>query len=505
MTIERRFLHGSVVGAISFLAILVQSVALVPVLLKYWGPERYGLWVSLAALCTLFQTIDVGHQTYVGNEFSKLRPVDPAGLKTTLASSLRLALFLGGVQLFLAILAESLGLLDKLLGGESATDRVGLSLLILVGTWFCSGGIGGILARLYTPHGLYARAMWWGIAMRVLQTVGIALSAVSGGGILRACIVSSAAVLVVNGLQLLDSQRIFKDLRPLWSGGNWQTAFLNGARSVILTGVTILQQLQNSGLVLAISSLLGTAMVPVLTTVRTMSNAFSQAAMVVTYPLIPDMVRYHITAQPKKLAGVLSGCWWSNGLLVNFGLVVTLPLVEPVYLKWTRGQIPFSWTLYLLIALSVSLKNIGTPLQAYLHGINDLRAQGVSTFVQSVIVIGGSAVLVSRFGLLAAGAAIAMGELVGSVLIPALATASHFRQFGGRIPAPQMGLALASVGVVMLAFLGLGSGLLTPAGALVCGACLLSVSHFAEWRALPLEVRARILDLWPPLTAMFAR
>lgn len=505
MTIERRFLHGSVVGAISFLAVLAQSVALVPVLLKHWGPERYGLWVTLAALCTLFQAIDVGHQTYVGNEFSKLRPIEPAGLKTTFASSLRLALFLGGVQLFLATVAESVGLLDSLLGEDSANDRIGLCLLILVGTWFCSGSVGGILARLYTPHGLYARTMWWGIAMRVLQTVGIALGAVSGGGILRACIVSSAAVLVVNGLQFLDSHRIFKDLRPFWSGGNWHTAFLNGARSLILTGVTVLQQLQNSGLVLAISSLLGTAMVPVLTTVRTMSNAFSQAAMVVTYPLIPDMVRYHITAQPKKLAGVLAGCWWSNGLLVNFGLVATLPLVEPVYLKWTRGQIPFSWTLYLLIALSVSLKNIGTPLQAYLHGINDLRAQGVSTFVQSVIMIGGSVAFAARFGLLAAGAAIAIGELVGSVLIPALSTAGHFRRFGGRIPATQMGLALTSVAVVMFVFLGLGSGLFTPAGALSVGVGLLAATHFAEWRALPLEVRARILDLCRPLTALLAR
>ena len=70
-TIESRVLGGSAASAVSFAMYFAQNVLLVPLLLHYWGPDRYGSWLSLFALYALLQSIDIGHQSYMGNEFCK--------------------------------------------------------------------------------------------------------------------------------------------------------------------------------------------------------------------------------------------------------------------------------------------------------------------------------------------------------------------------------------------------------------------------------------------------
>src|SRR5437867_7541300 len=47
-----------------------QTLALVPILLKYWGNANYGLWLALLAGFNLLQSLDLGHQNYVGNQLN---------------------------------------------------------------------------------------------------------------------------------------------------------------------------------------------------------------------------------------------------------------------------------------------------------------------------------------------------------------------------------------------------------------------------------------------------
>jgi hypothetical protein len=69
-SIEHRAFKNTTVGALSFLVALCQTIVLVPILLKYWGNASYGLWLILMAGFNLLQTLDLGHQNYVGNELN---------------------------------------------------------------------------------------------------------------------------------------------------------------------------------------------------------------------------------------------------------------------------------------------------------------------------------------------------------------------------------------------------------------------------------------------------
>src|SRR5580704_12651281 len=70
--VEKRAMSGIAAGTANFLSIAAQNLLIVPVFLSFWGKERYGIWLSLAAAQAILQTINNAHQGYVGNELNKI-------------------------------------------------------------------------------------------------------------------------------------------------------------------------------------------------------------------------------------------------------------------------------------------------------------------------------------------------------------------------------------------------------------------------------------------------
>jgi O-antigen/teichoic acid export membrane protein len=500
--VERRALESTFIGGLSFLVTFGQTILLVPILLQFWGAERYGFWLSLSAVYGLLQTINTGHQNYIGNELCKFYTTNTIRIKKILASGIAVDSLLSLFSFISLLGIIAFGYLGSFLGVAQPLiikHKLGLGIVILVGTWLINGSISGILGRLYAPSGLLSRSLWWGIITRLSQTLGVAFTAILGGDVLAACVISSIAITLVNMLLFWDISRNFYKLYPFWSGGDWKTGWLNLSKSIVLTSSIILLQLQNNGLILRVTAVLGAAAVPVFTTIRTLSNTLLQATTIITQPLIPEMTRYHAQGGHEKLASTISASWWIGSILINLSLVVTLPLVEPVYLHWTQEKIGFDWVLYLLLAWQTSIKNFGSPLVSYLVGINHLRAQGEMAIAQTTIVLGGAILFIAQYGLVAVGFAVVLGELVASVLIPTKFAAQELQRLGGKFPSFQMVLALSSVALVGLVFLGVGIGWLTPTIWAVVGGLGLLPLYAAQWTQLPSEVKIRFWNLFTGL------
>ena len=74
-------------GLSTFLSVALQLLS-VPVCLRYWGNETYGLWLALFSLFNVLRTLDGGYSAYVGNELNLLYHRDPDALRKTLASGI---------------------------------------------------------------------------------------------------------------------------------------------------------------------------------------------------------------------------------------------------------------------------------------------------------------------------------------------------------------------------------------------------------------------------------
>lgn len=496
-SVAQRAVRGSIASSVSFLLSFAQTLVLVPILLQSWGAERYGLWLALHSLYGLVIALDTGHQAYVGNEFLRLFHTDRARLRTMLAAGLLGALLLGSFQLTVASVLTFSGALPWALGqaGQAlpseATPALGVMLLV----WIVYGSAGGVLARLYPAAGQYARSVWWGIAHRVLVTGGIAAAALAGAQILGAVLASSAVGLIYVAFLWRDLRSRFSSLCPFWKGAQLHEAARNLARSVVVTGCAILAQLQQHGIVFVLSGSVGLAMIPAYTTTRTLANVFLQAGSVVTGPLMPEMVRFSALHQHDKLALTLRAVWLVTGVPVNVGLCLGLPFYAPLYTAWTRGEMPFDADLFSLLAVAISLRCFGAPLNALISGLNALRAQVWINAMQSAALLGVLVLAVPYFGLRAAGLSVAFGELVGSVVVPLALMWRLEPETMRRLPLGSIAMAIAPSAAVGSALLSAAVGLLPPLIAMASGVALVALFYGLQWSRLAPQMRSRLLAL----------
>src|SRR5437868_14477856 len=101
-----------------------------------------------------------------------------------------------------------------------------------------------------------------------------------------------------------------------------------------------------------VSALSGAASVPLFTTVRTLSNLWTNVTNVLTTPLLPDVVRYHAVGEGQKLVSVNEAYWVLVGTAVNSGVLITYPAIKPLYGYWTAHAVPLDERLLCLLLAS---------------------------------------------------------------------------------------------------------------------------------------------------------
>ena len=107
-------------------------------MLKYWGSEKYGVWLALYASFILLQSLDIGHINYIGNKINVTYHTDKNELGRTLASSLVIAILIGFVQILLVLIIIIFNFLPNLLGIEiNILNKysIQISLFILITFW----------------------------------------------------------------------------------------------------------------------------------------------------------------------------------------------------------------------------------------------------------------------------------------------------------------------------------------------------------------------------------
>jgi O-antigen/teichoic acid export membrane protein len=167
-----------------------------------------------------------------------------------------------------------------------------------------------------------------------------------------------------------------------------------------------------------VSNYLSIAMIPVFTTLRTLTNTMNMVTNIFIQPLVPEMVRFHSQESKTKIVRVIQANWFFSGALVNIGFLILIPVAENLYHFWTNDKLVFNEALFYLLILSVILYNYGKGLTSYLSGINDLRAISTITWAKSIILFGVSIIWIKSLGLLSIGIAVLLSEVVGSVILP---------------------------------------------------------------------------------------
>jgi hypothetical protein len=216
------------------------------------------------------------------------------------------------------------------------------------------------------------------------------------------------------------------------------------------------------------------------------------------------MIRFHATRETEKLAGTFNAHWFISGICVNFGIILALPIIEPIYRYWTKGYLAFNSSLFFLLAVAISLANFGAGLNLYLSGINDLRSQTAITLTRVVALFLVGYGLSGYCGILSIGIGCVVAEALASVVLPVVFVNERLAELSTRLALEHVGLAIIPPVLLLLACggimvrqvnFGLVALVLLPA---------LSAIYFANWKILGRDMQDRISSLASSVTRKFS-
>lgn len=497
-SIEHRALKNTAVGALSFIVSMCQTIVLVPILLKYWGTTNYGLWLILMAGFNLLQTLDLGHQNYIGCQLNVQFHTNLQQSRRTLGSSLLIAYLLGLVEMCISLLLIFSGKIALFLNVSPqvvAENHLALGLFLLMSMWLVFGSVGGLVVRVMIPGGMLYESQWLGIALRFAQFLSIVIVAISGGSLLAACLTFA----IIQSLLALFSfwyiKRELPQFYPWWELASWRDGLRGLQKSLVLTFNSIGQQFANNGLVILISMLFTAAVIPSFTTLRTLTNTAGTVTSIFIMALSPDMIRFHAFRETEKLDSIFNANWFISGLCVNFGIILVLPVIETVYRFWTKGLLAFNPALFLMLIVAISLTNFGAGLTMYLQGINDLRSQTVITLTRTGVLFLAGYGLSDYYGILSIGIGCVLAELFASVALPVFFVTKQLSELSTHLSPRHVTLAamppvllVLTGSVIMLNQMDLEVITLVLMPVLVVVYCV-------NWKMLNMDVRVRISAL----------
>ncbi|WP_162789527.1 polysaccharide biosynthesis C-terminal domain-containing protein [Altererythrobacter sp. ZODW24] len=391
--------YGKLVGA------LIQ-LALVPVLALQWGLPLYGQWLMLSAIPVFLAASDFGFSTAAGNRIiAEVAKADRDEALVTFQSAWSMIIGISAVTLVIAAavvayLPSSILAVD---GGMNADDaRTALAILCLYGIISLQIFLFAAVAR---SEGRQAQSISLIATIQLVEGLSVLAIVWFGGSPLDAAI----AYLAVRSAGLLAhvilSKRFARWMRlgSKKASGDRVRMLFRPAFAAMLLPLGQAGFLQ--GTAIAIGAAGGAAMVPLYTSLRTVSRVGLQIMSTFVIPLMPDFTAAFAQENHGRVArigGLVAALNVICGVI--FGFIIAV-FGADVLRVWTGGAIQPPQLMITLTGIAAALAVVWNPLGNLLLAINRHEAYSYVFVIGAALSIGMTYVLVGSMGVSGAAAA----------------------------------------------------------------------------------------------------
>ncbi|MFZ5746843.1 MAG: lipopolysaccharide biosynthesis protein [Pseudomonadota bacterium] len=407
-----RLIHGLSGHAVMRVAILAQSIALVPILISRWGVDGYGAWIALTALgsyvgLTNFGIVDASGSAMLlatgAGDGARARRVFGSTVATLALVAAPVFGLTGAVALF-APLRDWLKL-----AAFDATDVSIVLLMVAIQVW-CNMMRGAFAAAIATTgrFGLsnMTSACWKlaeiaGIACAVLYfnqgiaVAGYCIALAAIGDLLIAVGITWRLADWVKGTALRVDRTILSELaRP--SLGNVVLQF--GVNGVVVQGPRVL-----------LSALIGPAAVGVFAVHLTAARLTQQIVSMLAGPMMLEMSLAVGSGDQERAARLLVGGSQATALMGLSTMVVAAVAAHWLIPVWSAHTVSFLPLLFAVAGLAVTFNNTGSISLGVLLATNRIFEPALLMLAAGIGGIAVGAALSPAFGAvgMATGAAIA--------------------------------------------------------------------------------------------------
>ncbi|WP_166332533.1 lipopolysaccharide biosynthesis protein [Sphingobacterium chungjuense] len=329
--------------AINFVA----QIAMVPLFITFWGVSKYADWILITALSTFFAMTDMGLNRASNNEFV----IQYQRHEYRRCEKLQLNAFLFIILIFLcftsvsALVSTQWGL-KGMLGVTSFTEvEVSATFILLLAQVFIT-----MYGRVY--HGVFRATAKTHIAIVVDNIIRIAELIV-----LFFSVFLGFDIIVLSLLYIAPSIGgcIFKHIytRSIFSVklsfGNFdKDIFVSMIKpSLAFMAFPLGQAIQNQGLVFAVNTFLGGAVLVAFTTTRTLLNFLRQIMNMLSTSVNPEICAAYGRKDYKAIFDIYYRSIIVTLVATLVCMIALLVTGKFIFLEWTKHAVPFDHTFFI--------------------------------------------------------------------------------------------------------------------------------------------------------------
>ena len=358
-------------NSLTMVTMLFFQLISVPVFLKFWGVERYGEWITLNTLTAYFQMTDVGLNTATGNSFTFHFVRNERERCNVLINNNIFFILVAFLVIFLLLLGlMANNFFTHLFHFKLILEKeINLGLILLFAQVFI-GTLNNLLNTFYIANKNYARGIMIDNFIRISEYLTLIIGIVSNTPIIF--ILSIILLVKLFGLiiKYIDSNKFWK----LQFGFRYFN--MEEFKAILMPAVSFFSfPVANSiifqGITLLVNFMLGSVMVVMVNTTRTLVN-FCKA--------ITDIIHKSVWPELSLAFGLKDYSMMRNlhrrTILISLLIAILVSIVlfffgSPIYLYWTKYKVVFMPGFFDLLLVSLVINVLWSSSNVLLQATNN--------------------------------------------------------------------------------------------------------------------------------------
>ena len=420
MSTAARLISGSAASWVQIGVNMGSQVVLVPIYLSYWDAETYGVWLAVQGIMSTLSMFDLGHQNFLAYEFLRLGEGNRPILRKYLWSGIVMGWIISLLQILLILLFIFSGTLGFLLGengirNESLLSAAGIALFLQGLSWMVFATSPGLIGRALATFGYFPRTAWWTVLGVTVTALAPLIAVILGAGLVITSVVLVIGAALYTTPIYIDFFKLLKKEKLGFVKPSLRIGYINFKKSLPLLGKSLFENVRQQGVRLVLTPLAGPVGLVAFSTMRTGANVALQGLNTIVNPLLPDLMRFLHARDQSRTESAFATIWILVIALMAPGVVILQALIEPLYVLWTQNKVSFDPLLFAFLSFGVLVYAVVQPAMAVVIGNNLTKVQLALTTIAAIVVLAFLIISVPLVGIVGAGAALLLAEVVAAV------------------------------------------------------------------------------------------
>lgn len=376
------------------------SLVLVPLIINYINPSRYGIWLTLSSIVGWFSFFDIGLTQGLRNKFAeaKAKGDHKSGQIYVSTTYAVLAIIFSSVWLIFIVCNNFLNWSDILKLPQDMRSEVSV-LAIIVFTYFCSQFVFRIVTTIAIADQQPAKAALMDLLGQFFSLIFIViLVKTTKGSLINLGIgLCLSPVLVYIGANIFFFRTTYKQYSPKFSKIDFSYAkgLFNLGMIFFIIQIAAVVQFESANIIIARN--FGTADV---TSYNIVYKYFGMLTMLFTIFLTPFWSASTEAYLKKDFDWIKSSIRKYNilNIMLFLGSILMLIFSDTIYRLWLgKGKVHIDFSLSFWGFLYVSVGIFGSKYVNFLNGISALKLQFWSSLISPLLYIAVAVILIKYY------------------------------------------------------------------------------------------------------------